>query len=427
MAYRALWHIEQPISLKFNGEKLQIIEDGNIIEEYEARSGQMENRDVAVTNTNVLTQHDNQTVSDNQTQDNNTLPLNIVNDNENLKAVHYPGYSAGNTLNIVKNEKFYYDDKATNKIPEGSYYIMANDIKTNPNISKDALNVQGSKYMHMFEHHNIDFTDEKSFNNIITTKDYIMNVTSHYNNFITSNIIHGGIEYGDKGGIDLSENADNFFKDLTKLIKDKPLYKVYGKVPIKLEVNYNKMLILEVIRKWGKYGASTIPTISEFKLFKNHKCILNGHILEREGPDTLDSGKLRRIPEGIYNASWWESSISFSYTHSDYIIKNVAQSKENNSKSNILPNLYNDNVDKKRYILIHNGNYIEQSKGCLLLGVDKLKQRNNTYYDMVTDSNKILKNFIEELIKHDPISYKNYSTNPTIKNFKIIIKNDFIE
>ncbi len=46
--------------------------------------------------------------------------------NDNLKAVHYPGYSAGNTLNIEKSEKFYYDDKATNTIPEGSYYIMAN-------------------------------------------------------------------------------------------------------------------------------------------------------------------------------------------------------------------------------------------------------------------------------------------------------------
>ena len=69
-------------------------------------------------------------------------------------------------------------------------------------------------------------------NNIITTKDYIINVTSHYNNFMISNIIHGCI--------DLSENADNFFKNLTKLIKDKPLYKVYGKIPIKLEVKYSK-------------------------------------------------------------------------------------------------------------------------------------------------------------------------------------------
>ena len=60
---------------------------------------------------------------------------------------------------------------------------MANDIKTNPNALKEALNVQGSKYIHIFESNNIDFADKKSFNNIITTKDYIMNVTNHYNYF----------------------------------------------------------------------------------------------------------------------------------------------------------------------------------------------------------------------------------------------------
>ena len=155
--------------------------------------------------------------------------------NDNLKAVHYPGYSAGNTLNIEKSEKFYYDDKATNTIPEGSYYIMANDIKTNPNALKEALNVQGSRYMHIFEHYNIDFTDKESINTMITIKDYIMNVTIHYNKFMTSNIIYGGI--------DLSEKADNFFNALNNIIdntyKDK-LYKVYGKVPIKLEVKYSK-------------------------------------------------------------------------------------------------------------------------------------------------------------------------------------------
>ena len=326
-----VWHIEQPISLKFNGEKLQIIEDGNIIEEYEARSGQMENRDVAVTNTNVLTQHDNQTVSDNQTQDNNTLPLNIVNDNdndndndnENLKAVHYPGYSAGNTLNIVKNEKFYYDDKATNKIPEGSYYIMANDIKTNPNISKDALNVQGSRYMHMFEHHNIDFTDEKSFNNIITTKDYIMNVTSHYNYFMTSNIIHGGIEYGDKGGIDLSEKADNFFNALNNIIDNthkEKLYKVYGKVPIKLEVKYGKSLSIEEARVRaflrmlrvgeGTKGPNGYETIVGGKLLKDYGKDFSQH------PNILIklSSTLQSTAAGAYQFLW--------STWKDYAIKN---------------------------------------------------------------------------------------------------------
>ncbi len=61
---------------------------------------------------------------------------------------------------------------------------------------------------------------------------YIMHVTGDYNNFITSNIIYGVI--------DLSTGADEFFKDLTKIIKDKPLYKVSGKIPIKLEVKYSK-------------------------------------------------------------------------------------------------------------------------------------------------------------------------------------------
>ena len=61
---------------------------------------------------------------------------------------------------------------------------------------------------------------------------YIMHVTGDYNNFITSNIIYGVI--------DLSTGADEFFKDLTKIIKDKSLYKVSGKIPIKLEVKYSK-------------------------------------------------------------------------------------------------------------------------------------------------------------------------------------------
>ena len=177
-----VWHIEQPISLKFNGEKLQIIEDGNIIEEYEARSGQMENRNVAANNTNVLTQHDNQTVSDNQTQDNNTLPLNIVNENENLKAVHYPGYSAGNTLNIVKNEKFYYDDKAKYRLEEGEYYIFANKITEFKGdflnfITRDTDKV-GKRYIQIHKNLKGDATE-------FSADDEKM-------------LIHGGIDYEDK-------------------------------------------------------------------------------------------------------------------------------------------------------------------------------------------------------------------------------------
>ena len=224
-----VWHIEQPISLKFNGEKLQIIEDGKINKEYEARSGQMENRNVAANNTNVLTQHDNQTVSDNQTHDNNTLPLNILNDNDNdndnLKAVHYPGYSAGNTLNIVKNEKFYYDDKAKYRLEEGEYYIFANKITEFKGdflnfITRDTDKV-GKRYIQIHKNLKGDATE-------FSADDEKM-------------LIHGGIDYEDKGGIDLSEKSEEFFKYLKYIVKEKyydKLYKVAGNIPIRLIVKY---------------------------------------------------------------------------------------------------------------------------------------------------------------------------------------------
>ena len=129
-------------------------------------------------------------------------------------------------------------------------------------------------------------------NNIITTKDYIINVTSHYNNFMISNIIHGCI--------DLSENADNFFKNLTKLIKDKPLYKVYGKIPIKLEVDYNKILILSVNRKWEyRIGKSkNWSTVSEYCLHYNNTILkdsegndIKGYIIEPASYNPNSAGK----------------------------------------------------------------------------------------------------------------------------------------
>lgn len=439
----------QPITLIFDGETLQIYENGLKLDGYGARSGKVEKRK-AIPAKSVNTE-DNQTLNtvankeDNITQAEEKNNLNLIDDEDSIKKVAYPGVSASATLAQDYNGKYYYyDDKNTTKIPEGEYYILFDepskssstdnaDTQSNEIIVGEPSKFQdklGERYIEIYKSSELLFNNEDSFNQSINKRKAETKENFSWFGNKTSYLIHGGKNYEDENGINLSSSVTTFCKNLATLVSDTfkdKLYKVYGKVPIKLEVEYSKILRLEVIRKWGKYGASNIPTISEFKLSKNHKCILNGHILEREGPDTLESGKLKRIPEGTYNARWWTSSISFSYTNSDYIIKNEALATENKSRSNILPNLYNDYVKKERYILIHNGNYIEHSKGCLLLGTDKCKQRNNVYYDMVTDSNKILKNFIEELIKHDPTSYKNYSTNPTIKNFIIIIKNKFIE
>ena len=247
----------QPITLKFDGEILQILGNKNNfydpIQGYDARSGVAEEQR-------------------NKTDGNKT---------EYVKEVAYPSVKSNNDdSNTVDNSSkfFYYDDSNTSKIPEGEYYIMANDIKTNPYNSTEALNTQGSKYMHIYPYYNLDFYTEELFNKAINTAHNTMEAVGNYDNFLTSYLIHGGIDYEDKGGIDLSEKADNFFNALNEIIdnthKDK-LYKVYGKVPIKLEVKYSRILVLSLNRKWeiqlGK--PKSWSTISEYALFCGGGCL----------------------------------------------------------------------------------------------------------------------------------------------------------
>ena len=145
--------------------------------------------------------------------------------NDNLKAVHYPGYSAGNTLNIVKNEKFNYDEKAKYKLEEGEYYIFGNKINKFKAgifnfITRDTDKV-GERYIQIHKNLKGDITE-------FSAEDEKM-------------LIHGGINYEDKGGIDLSTGADEFFKDLEYIVKEKyhdKLYKVAGNIPIRLIVKY---------------------------------------------------------------------------------------------------------------------------------------------------------------------------------------------
>ena len=123
---------------------------------------------------------------------------------------------------------------------------MANDIKTNPYNSTEALNTQGSKYMYIYPYYNLDFYNEELFNKAINTAHNIMEAVGNYNNFLTSYLIHGGTDYEDNYGIDLSSNITTFCNNLTTLVNDTykdKLYKVYGKVPIKLNVSYKSECI----------------------------------------------------------------------------------------------------------------------------------------------------------------------------------------
>ncbi len=201
----SLWHIEQPVSLKFNGEKLQILEEGKVLKEYEARSGIAVNKRADRSN--------------------------------NTQEVPYPLESL--------DKYFYYDEQSTSKILEGEYYIIEEALEANSaelvgelysGLYKNSL---GSRYMDLYKSSDVSFINIAHFNQMILER------KNYFFKSDTLNKIHGGIDYEDKGGIDLSTGADEFFKDLTKIIKDKPLYKVSGKIPIKLEVDYRRFYIDE--------------------------------------------------------------------------------------------------------------------------------------------------------------------------------------
>ena len=111
-------------------------------------------------------------------------------------------------------------------------------------------------------------------------------------------------------------------------------------------------------------------TISRFSISGS---TLQGYILERPGPDTVQEGLLLRIPEGDYDLSW-RTAGRFA------------------AKYGRVPQISNYQVSKKRLILIHPGNSPEDSMGCLLPGRIKSK-------DYISDSVSIfksIKNLIEE-------------------------------
>lgn len=71
-----------------------------------------------------------------------------------------------------------------------------------------------------------------------------------------------------------------------------------------------------------------------------------------------------------------------------------------------LPNLYNDQVDYRRWVLIHVGNYPKDSDGCLLIGTTR-------GIDEIGTSKPRLKELLLYLQKVD------------ITKVRVIISNDF--
>ena len=88
-------------------------------------------------------------------------------------------------------------------------------------------------------------------------------------------------------------------------------------------------------------------TIGIFELMDERKNkLLGGYTLEPAGEDTTASGQDKRIPQGEYDAEFYRSP----------------------RFNRRLPLLYNDKVSKARKILIHNGNFPQDTLGCILVG-----------------------------------------------------------
>lgn len=101
-------------------------------------------------------------------------------------------------------------------------------------------------------------------------------------------------------------------------------------------------MVLEIVR----FKEIDDMTLGRFILRDGEREVLKGYTCEPAGPDTTQSGKDRRIPQGQYQIAWHDSP------------KFRAR----------LPLLYSAQVPKSRCILIHAGNTGSNTEGCVLLG-----------------------------------------------------------
>lgn len=114
-------------------------------------------------------------------------------------------------------------------------------------------------------------------------------------------------------------------------------------------------------------------TIGRFRLVsQDRRVLLDGFTLEPVGPDTVERGRDKRIPAGVYQATWHESD----------------------KFQRLLPLLYSEKVPKDRRILIHSGNAPKDTQGCILLG-------NNADEYGVSDSKKALEAFLKLTLKKE--------------------------
>ncbi|EAJ1021104.1 hypothetical protein UC98_01275 [Campylobacter jejuni] len=104
--------------------------------------------------------------------------------------------------------------------------------------------------------------------------------------------------------------------------------------------------------------------IGKFKVLDDEEILFECFSLERK-EEGLESGKNLRVPAGVYDL---KRHINSSFNDKGKKeVAGVIVLKEDDSVLNI----YNNDVDFERHILIHWGNTYKDTKGCILLGLTK--------------------------------------------------------
>jgi hypothetical protein len=173
-----------------------------------------------------------------------------------------------------------------------------------------------------------------------------------------------------------------------------------------------KPIHIRVVRKWGYSDAyleniksSTtkedrkaleMPTMSELTIDNDD---FKAYVLEREGPSTIIENQMKRVPSGIYNLIWGKW-----FHQKDNIDRHVVR-------------LHNDKVAAYRGILIHIGNNVGNSTGCLLMGLTKNSNIS------IGESTAALTAFVDKL--KDITKTKEIVEDKPILGLKLIITEDF--
>ncbi|EJW1989377.1 hypothetical protein OAW09_000006 [Campylobacter coli] len=143
---------------------------------------------------------------------------------------------------------------------------------------------------------------------------------------------------------------------------------------------------IKIIRRYT--GKTCV--IGKFKVLDDEEKILfECFSLERK-EEGLESGKNLRVPAGVYDL---KRHINSSFNDKGKKeVAGVIVLKEDDSVLNI----YNNDVDFERHILIHWGNTYKDTKGCILLGLTK--DNNN---ESVGQSRLACKEFYDLMYKQD--------------------------